>query len=139
MADESAVKPILPNINATNRPFWEGCRRGELLVQRCQSCSRLRYPASGSCPNCLGTETSWDRMSGSGKVFTFAVFHRAYHPSRNGRVPYNVSLIELDEGPIMLSNVIDIDNAELKVGQPVEVAFEKVNEEVTIPVFRPSR
>ena len=77
-------------------------------------------------------------MSGRGKVFSFVVFHRAYHPAWEGKVPYNVALVELDEGPIVLSNVIGIDNAELAVGLPVAVAFEAVDESLSIPVFTPA-
>ena len=77
-------------------------------------------------------------MSGRGKVFSFVVFHRAYHPAWEGKVPYNVALIELDEGPIMLSNVVDVDNAKLAVGLPVAVAFEAMDESLSIPVFKPA-
>ena len=84
-------------------------RRGELRVQRCGACARLRYPAAIVCPDCLSAETEWEAVSGRGTVFSFVVFHRAYHPAREGKVPYTVALIELDEGPIMLSNVVDVD------------------------------
>lgn len=131
------AKPILPNITAVNRPFWDGCRRGVLLIQRCTSCSRLRYPAGPVCPNCLAKESDWHEVSGKGKVFSFVVFHRAYHPAWEGKTPYNVSLIELDEGPIMLSNVVEIDNAKMAVGLPVQVAFQPLDDEVTLPVFKP--
>jgi uncharacterized OB-fold protein len=67
------------------------------------------------------------------------VFHRAYHPAWEGKVPYNVALIELDEGPIMLSNVIATDNAALAVGLPVAVAFEAMDESLSIPVFKPAQ
>jgi uncharacterized OB-fold protein len=79
-------------------------------------------------------------MSGRGQVFSFVVFHRAYHPAWEGKVPYTVALIELDEGPVMLSNVIgvDVDDAKLAVGLPVAVAFEAVDESLAIPVFKPA-
>ena len=137
MNDTPKAAPIRPTISDVNRAFWHGCRRGELLLQRCNHCARLRYPASQVCPDCLGSEAQWQPMSGRGKVFSFVVFHRAYHPAWEGKVPYNVALIELDEGPIMLSNVIDVDNAKLAVGFPVAVAFEAVDHDLTIPVFRP--
>jgi uncharacterized protein len=72
-------------------------------------------------------------------VFSFVVFHRAYHPAWEGKVPYNVALIELDEGPIMLSNVIATDDAKLAIGLPVAVAFEAVDESLSIPVFKPAQ
>ncbi len=130
--------PIRPTINDVNRPFWDGCRRGELLMQRCGHCGRLRYPAAIVCPDCLSRATEWQAVSGQGKVFSFVVFHRAYHPAWEGKVPYNVALIELDEGPIMLSNVVDVDNAKLTVGLAVRIAFEAVDESLSIPVFAPA-
>jgi hypothetical protein len=138
MTDNTAPKPIRPNITDVNRPFWDGCSRGELLIQRCSSCAQLRYPATPVCPTCLSSESKWERVSGAGKVFSFAVFHRAYHPAWEGKVPYNVSLVELDEGPMMLSNVVGVDNATLKIGQPVQVAFEQIDPDLVIPVFKPA-
>jgi hypothetical protein len=132
------AEPIRPTINDVNRPFWDGCRRGELLVQRCCSCGHLRYPAAIACPECLSGEAEWQAVSGRGKVFSFVVFQRAYHPAWEGRVPYNVALIELDEGPILLSNVIDVDNARLAVGLDVRIAFERLDEALSIPVFVPA-
>jgi uncharacterized OB-fold protein len=132
------MSPIRPTVNEVSRPFWDGCRRGELLLQRCSNCGRLRYPAAVVCPDCLSAEAQWQPMSGRGTVFSFVVFHRAYHPAWEAKVPYNVALIELDEGPIMLSNMVAIDNTELAVGLPVAIAFEAVDESLTIPVFKPA-
>ena len=136
--DTPKAAPIRPTINDVNRPFWDGCRRGQLLVQCCRHCGRLRYPASVVCPDCLSADTEWQAVSGRGKVFSFVVFHRAYHPAWEGKVPYNVALIELDEGQIILSNVIGIDNAKLMVGLAVEAAFEVLDEALSIPVFAPA-
>ena len=138
MNDKRQAAPIRPTVNDVNRPFWEGCRRGVLLLQRCSRCGRLRYPAGPVCPDCLAAEAQWQAVSGRGKVFSFVVFHRAYHPAWEGRVPYNVALIELDEGPIMLSNVVDVDNAKVTVGLAVRIAFEAVDEHLSIPVFAPA-
>jgi uncharacterized OB-fold protein len=138
MTDKPKAQPIRPTINAVNRPFWDGCRSGQLLVQCCTHCERLRYPAAAVCPSCLSRDAEWQPMSGRGKVFSFVVFHRAYHPAWEGKVPYNVSLIELDEGPIMLSNVIGVDNAKLEVGLPVQATFEAIDGDLSIPVFKPA-
>jgi uncharacterized OB-fold protein len=138
MSDASKSEPIRPTINDVNRPFWDACARGELRLQRCRSCGHLRYPAAIVCPACLSAETEWQAVSGRGKVFSFVVFQRAYHPAWEGRVPYNVALIELDEGPILLSNVIDVDNARLTVGLDVRIAFRRLDEALSIPVFVPA-
>jgi uncharacterized OB-fold protein len=138
MSDASKSEPIRPTINDVNRPFWDACARGELRLQRCLSCGHLRYPAAIVCPECLSAETEWQAVSGRGKVFSFVVFQRAYHLAWEGRVPYNVALIELDEGPILLSNVIDVDNARLTVGLDVRIAFRRLDEALSIPVFVPA-
>jgi uncharacterized OB-fold protein len=71
-------------------------------------------------------------------VFSFIVFHRAYHPAWEARVPYTVALIELEEGPIMLSNVVGVDHTKVAVGLPVSVAFEAIDESLAMPVFKPA-
>ena len=138
MTDKPKAAPIRPAINDVNRPFWDGCRSGQLKVQRCSDCGRLRYPASVVCPECLGSGAEWQPVSGKGQVFSFVVFHRGYHPAWEGKVPYNVALIELDEGPIMLSNVVEVDNAKLEVGLPVRAAFDAMDDSLAIPVFKPA-
>ena len=111
---------------------------GELLLQRCAPARGLRYPAAVVCPKCLSGEARVAADERRGTVFSFVVFHRAYHPAWEGKVPYTVALIELDEGPIMLSNVVGVDPAKVAVGLPVEVAFEPQDEALAIPVFRPA-
>jgi uncharacterized OB-fold protein len=138
MTENSPAKPILPTINDVNRPFWEGCASGKLLVQRCTQCGRLRYPAGVVCPECLGPEAEWQPMSGRGKVFSFIVFHRAYHKAWESKVPYVVAMIELDEGPMLISNVVNVDATRLKVDDPVMVDYEPVDDDIVMPVFRPA-
>jgi uncharacterized OB-fold protein len=135
----SEATPINPSISDLNRPFWDGCREGRLMMQCCEKCGFKRYPASPICPRCLAVESSWQPVDGRGKVFSFVVFHRAYHPAWEKKVPYNVAMIELDEGPMLLSNVVGISNDALEIGLPVAVDFEAVGECTVIPVFRPAK
>jgi uncharacterized protein len=128
---------IRPAITEINRGFWEGCVQGKLLIQRCARCQYLRYPPSMVCPRCLATQYSWYQVSGRGTVFSFVIFHRSYHPDWESRIPYNVCLIELEEGPMMLSNVLGVDNSALAVGMAVTVAFQRIADDLTIPVFEP--
>jgi uncharacterized OB-fold protein len=79
---------------------------------------------------------TWKPVSGKGTLFSFVVFHRPYHPGFKGDLPYNVSLVELDEGPRLLTNIVGIANDELRVGMSVEVVFDDVTEAVTLPKFR---
>lgn len=125
---------ILPSIDDLNRPFWDGCAEGELRLQRC-ACGHLRYPISTLCPACLSTTYAWERVSGKGRVFTFAVFRHVYNDAWADRVPYVVALVQLDEGPRMLSNVVGSPPEDVRVDAPVEVLFE-TDEGVAIPRFR---
>ncbi len=136
--DKPKAKPVLPTINETNRPFWEGCKERKLMAQRCTQCGKLRMPAAVCCPNCLSPDSKWEALSGRGKVFSYITFHRAYHPAWEGKVPYVVAMIELAEGPIMMSNVVGTEPAKVKVGDAVTVDYEPIDEAVTIPVFRPT-
>lgn len=126
----------LPSLDPVNRPFWEATRRGELCLQQCQKCLHIRYPINAVCPRCLAEEAQWVALSGKGEVYSSIVFHQVYHKAFEKDVPYNVALIQLVEGPRMISNVVGVPPHEVKVGDRVEVTFEPVTAEVTIPRFR---
>jgi len=129
------AKP-LPRITGENRPFWEAARRHELRLQRCGACGRFRYPPAPVCPQCLSEDAEWAPVSGRGKVSTFVVMHKVYFPSFAGDAPYNVVQVELDEGPRLTANLVGVPNAEIAVGMPVEVVFDDVTPDVTLPRFR---
>lgn len=126
----------LPTLTDENRPFWESCRAGRLSLQRCGGCGHLRYPISVFCPRCLSAEFDWTEISGRGTVFSYVVFHQAYHAGFKGDVPYNVALVQLEEGPRMYSNIVGTPNDQVRIGDAVEVVFDPVTVEVTIPRFR---
>jgi len=126
----------LPQISAAMAPFFEAARRQELVVQRCRGCGALRFPARDRCSACLAREGEWVPVSGRGTVFSFAVMHQVYHPGFAAAVPYAVVLVALEEGPRMISNVIGVPPEALRVGMPLEVVFEAVSPEVTVPKFR---
>jgi uncharacterized OB-fold protein len=134
---EVEYRKPLPVPSELSRPFWEACRRHELLVQRCLSCGTVRFPPAILCPECLSEEAEWKKSSGKGKVFSFVVFHRLYHPGFEGELPYTVALIELEEGARLISNVVGCPPVEVACDMPVEVVFEDVTPEVTLPKFRP--
>jgi len=133
---EKPAKP-LPQVSPDMAPFFEAARRHELVVQRCAGCGALRFPARPICSRCLGREAIWVPASGRGTVFSFAVMHQASHPGFAADVPYAVVVIELEEGPRVLSNLIGCAVGDIHIGLPVEVAFEELTPEVTLPKFRP--
>lgn len=128
------AKP-LPTLTGENRPFWDACRSGSLQLQRC-GCGHFRYPISIVCPRCLAAQFEWTPVSGRGTVFSYIVFHQAYHPAFKPDLPYNVALVQLEEGPRMYSNVVGTPNDQVRIGDAVEVVFDAVTPEITIPRFR---
>jgi uncharacterized OB-fold protein len=128
----------LPRITPENRPFWEAARRHELRLQRCSGCGRFRYPPSPVCPDCLGESAEWTRVSGRGTVTTWVVFHRLYFPAFAADLPYNVVQVELAEGPRLTANLVGVANDRIRIGLPVEVVFDDVTPDVTLPRFRPA-
>lgn len=134
-----SAPPILPTITDENRPFWDAARAGRLVMQRCTSCGHVRYPISAVCPRCLRSAAEWIDLSGRGSVLSFVVFQRAYNPAWAERVPYNVALVQLAEGPRMFSNIVGIPNDAIVVGMAVGVVFEPVSgTDVVLPRFTPS-
>lgn len=131
----TAEKP-LPQIS-DDAPFWEAASRHELRMQECEACGYVRWPPSPVCPECWAEAHSWTELSGRGTVNTWVVYHREYFPAFADELPYNVAEIELEEGPRYLANVVECENDDIYRGMPVEVVFEDVTDEVTLPKFRP--
>jgi uncharacterized OB-fold protein len=124
----------LPRLDTTNRPFWDGARQGKLLLQYCKACGDTRFPPSHVCPNCLSSDQDWKEASGKGKLESWVDMHRAYWDGFKGELPYRVCLVRLEEGPVVVSSLVDkTDN--LRMGQPVRVVFDAVTDEVTLPKF----
>mgnify|MGYP001040349366 CR=1 FL=1 len=134
---EKGQKPS-PRIDEVNRPYWEAAKRYELLLQKCEECGYYRYPPGETCPSCLSDKLGWVKVSGRGSVYTWTVFHQVYHPAFKENVPYAVVAVELEEGPRIITNLADCKIEDIKVGMPVEVVFDDVTEEITLPKFRPT-
>lgn len=138
MATGSEYTKPIPVPSPESEPFWAAAREHELRVQRCSACNRPWFPPSEICPECLSDRWEWRKVSGKGTVFSFVIFHRPYHPGFRAELPYNVSIIELEEGPRMFSNVVGCSNDDLHVGMPVQVVFDDVADGVTLPKFQPA-
>jgi uncharacterized OB-fold protein/acyl dehydratase len=124
-----------PALTHDNSFFFEGAARGELLIQRCSSCGKLRHPPRPGCPYCRSLE--WDTVTstGRGTIFSFVVVN---HPQAAGfEYPLPVVLVELEEGTRLISNVVGIAPEDLKIGTPVEIDFRTYAEDLTLPYFRP--
>jgi uncharacterized OB-fold protein len=127
----------VPVPNADNAGFWDACRRGELRLQRCARCAAFRHHPRPMCPACGSLDFDWTPASGHGVVHTFTIVHRPTLPAFEARLPYNVVCVALEEGVFMVSNLIDCPLEAIRIGMPVEVAFERLTDEISLPVFRP--
>ena len=130
-------KKPLPNMNADTKPFWEGCRAHQLKIQTCGNCGIVRWPPSFICPKCHSQDTRWIDSSGKGTVYSFIVYHKAFHPAFTGELPYTVALVELDEGPRMIANIVECNHDEIYCDMAVEVTWNDRTDEFSIPLFRP--
>ena len=132
------LKPI-PRVDETSRTYWEGTKRHEILVQKCQQCGVLRFYPRPLCTNCMSDNSEWIRCSGRGTIYTFTVTYQNATPGFSEEVPYVLAIIELEEEVRMMSNVIECKPDEVTIGMPVQAVFENITSEITLPKFRPLR
>lgn len=132
-----AMEKPLPNPTEDSAPYWAAAHQGELRMQQCADCGHIRFPPSLLCPRCLSEAAEWTRLSGRGTVYSWIVVHQSQYPAFNTDGPYNVAIIELDEGPRLHSNIRGCSNDQIHIGMPVEVVFDKVSDDMTLPRFRP--
>jgi uncharacterized OB-fold protein len=128
----------LPTPDRDSEFFWESARRQELVLQQCADCQKFRFYPRSVCPHCLSDRFEWRRASGHGVVYSFTVIHRPPTPAFREQVPYVLALIDLAEGVRMMSNIVGCDPQEVAMGMPVEVTFEELTAEITLPVFKPT-
>jgi uncharacterized protein len=139
---ETPAKPV-PIPDEESRPFFEGARQGVLLLRRCRACAEFMSPTGGigtplrpRCVSCFSAELEWARAGGKGTLYSFALMHQLYDPAFADELPYNVAVVQLDEGVRMTTNVVDCANEDLWIGMRLEVTFERLSEEIAIPKFR---
>jgi hypothetical protein len=131
-------KPV-PIVNTWARPFWDAAREERLLIQRCPRCQRHVFYPRIACPYCAAAALEWVEASGRGTIYTFTVVESNAPSAFQADMPFVIAVIRLAEGVQMLSNVVDCDPYSVRCEQPVEVTFEKLNDEFTLPKFRPIR
>lgn len=126
-------------ITPESERYWQGCKHHQLWMRYCNRCARPYFYPRDVCPMCGGRDMDWRQMSGRGTVHTFAIVHRPPMPGFAGDVPLITAIVELDEGPRMMTNRFGIapDPAQIRVGMPVEVTHEDITDEISLPKFRP--
>jgi len=133
-----------PIVVEETRGYWEGTLAEELRVQTCNACENRQLPWGPCCTRCLSQDLGFVVASGRGTVFSFTVVRQAIHPDFSQKVPYLIADIELEEGPIMTSNVTDCPVEDVRIGMPVELWFDSEAEDafhtkLRLPKFRPSK
>ena len=127
----------LPVPTLLTLPFWDGCSRGELLFQRCQSCAGANFEPAPACRSCGSNELSWERSSGRARLYSWVVIERPQSP--HFTVPYACGIVELEEGYRMLATVAECAAEDLADGLPLEVDFQLTDSGQRLPFFRPPR
>ena len=127
----------LPAPTVYSKPYWEGCKRHELLVQKCEDCGKLTFVPQPACMHCLSQKLQWVKGTGRGTVYSYTTIWRPQTPAFE--VPYVVAIIDMDDGYQMMSNVVGCEPAKVEVGMRVEVEFRPMSETITLPYFRPER
>lgn len=127
-----------PELTELSAPFWNSLKSGVLSFQRCQACGHAWLPARSECPGCLAADWAWAPASGSARLISWVVFHVAYHKAFEHRLPYNVAVVELDEGPRLISNVVGVADAQtLRIGQRLRLQIEDEGG-TAVPRFAPA-
>ena len=129
----------LPEHHVDYKAYWEGCQTQSLLIQQCNDCGRFRHYPRPVCPSCQSWNSGWQKVSGRGKIWSFTVIREPVDPAVKDKVPYNIIEVELAEqkGLRLISNLVDCPAGDMYIGMPVEVVFETVSPEITLPRFKP--
>ena len=129
-------KPV-PPVDVISAHYWQSAAQGKLMLNTCNSCENIMFYPRATCTRCLSNDLGWIEASGRGEVYAFTVCYRAPDAVFREDAPYVIALIDLAEGPRMMSNVTDCDPDAVHIGMPVEAWFEPATEDIAIPKFKP--
>ena len=127
----------LPTITPETRHFWEGTKSGELRLQKCAACSHVYFPPRPFCPKCASRDVNIVRANGRATLYSYVIHHRA---APGFTPPYAIAVVALEEGPRMMTNIAGIEQTPqaLQLDMPLEVLFEPMSDEISLPLFRPA-
>jgi uncharacterized protein len=130
---QAAMSRPQPVATAETRPYWDAAREGRLVLQRCASCGRHQFYPRAFCISCLADGLEWVQARGTGRIYTYTICRIAANPAMTA--PYAVALVDLDEGVRMLANIVECDIERISNGARVQVRFERISDEFTLPQF----
>ncbi|HET6950204.1 MAG TPA: Zn-ribbon domain-containing OB-fold protein [Acidimicrobiales bacterium] len=126
----------LPVIEGESRPFWDAAKDGRFLIARCRACGKAHHYPRPFCPTCWSDDLAWEEASGGATLYTYStVFVNDLAPFRD-RLPYVAAVVDLDEGPRVMTNVVGCDPADLSIGMRLRVDFQALTDDIAAPVFR---
>lgn len=131
MPDHPAM-PVPADVEV-ERPYWESCRARAMRIQQCADCGKFRFYPGPVCDRCSSRNLTWELVTGNGVVYSFSEVHRTAHPAFE--TPYVVALVELEEGPVLTTNLVRCQAEEITIGAPVKVVYRDISPEWTAPVF----
>lgn len=138
MSEEKTYNKPLPEFRPETKPYWDAAKNHKLVIPRSKTTGEyFFYPRAFSPGDDMTDEIEWVESRGKGKIWTFSIHHMGPSKAYKGDPPYVVALIQMDEGVKMMSNVVDVDVKKVHVGMEVEVVFDDVTDEVTLPKFKP--
>jgi len=138
VTDYSIGDRPVPEPDEWSQPFFDGTLRGELMLQHCGACGRWMWPAKVRCIECLADGLQWQAASGLGTLYSFTLVHQLVHPGFRGEMPYNLALVDLDEGVRIQTSIVGVPNDELSIGTRVSAVFVPASDEIAVPMFEPA-
>jgi uncharacterized OB-fold protein len=136
-ATDDRRSPKEPIPSRVGEGHWAAAREGRLAIQHCGACGQWVHYPSYLCDNCLSTDLAWEDVSGLGTVESFSTVYRGFAPEFAADLPYTVALVRIDEGPALLTWLVDVEPDAAEIGMRVEVVFERISDEISLHRFRP--
>lgn len=121
-SERTSVAQYAPAITPVNQPYWDGLARGVLNLQRCAGCGSWQFPPAKYCRTCLGDDVHWTPSAGTGRIWSWVRFHKAYLPGYRD-TPYYVAMVRMDEGPMLTTRLTEADAQVLDLDSPVQITF----------------
>jgi len=133
-------RPLPQPITPESKPYWDGMKENKLMLPKCQDCGLVFFYPRGVCPGCQSRKIGWIQGSGKGKLYSFEILHRPFNRAVKVPTPYVLAMVELEEGPRMLSSLVNVepDPKAITCDMPVEMVFSKLTDDITIPLFQPA-
>jgi uncharacterized OB-fold protein len=135
--DVELEKP-LPVPTPVSRPFWEGLADGKVRIQKCDACGTWVFYPRSRCSCCLSDQLRWRDVTGRGTLYTFTIARQPTSPHFAGETPQLLAVVELDEGVRLTTNLVDVEEADIRVGMQLKACFERVSPEITMLKFQPA-